>query len=260
MISIPTVDQLIDGALSADNPVPEQQKVATEQVELKKIDEMEKMASVLENWADGIDSENQEQVKVASDEKHEDARHRMLKLAMVGTAYRTLQALEENGQLDSLVEKNAQAARWLIGRARRGVGSVVSSVRKVRKAAKGITGKAPLTGVAKTRAVARQRKRMVGAGAAIAERRPATIAGRAELAVAKSRQQAAQARRAERATKATAAKQVTKAEKGQAAAEAGKRTMKLVAGGAGVAGVAGAGLAYGAGQKHERQRRARRYA
>ena len=179
---------------------------------------------------------------------------------MIGTAYRTLQSLEENGQLDSLVEKNAQVGRWLIGRARRGVGSVVASSKKVRQAAKAIRGKAPLTGVAKTRAAVRQQKRMVGAGAAIAKRRPATIAGRAELAVAKGRQQAAQARRAERTTKATAAKQVAKATKAKETAEAGKRTMQLVAGGVGAAGLAGSGLAYGAGRKQERQRQARRYA
>ena len=260
MISIPTVDQLIDSALSADNPVPEQQKVAAARDDSEKIDEMEKIASELERWADGVDSEDQEQVKVARAEKHENSRQRMLKLAMVGTAYRTLKSLEENGQLDALVEKNAQVGKWLIGRARRGLGAVVAQPAKVRKAAKAIAGKAPLTGVAKTRAVARQQKRMVRAGEAIAERRPATIAGRADVALAKSRQQASQARRAERVTRAVAAKQVAKAAKAQEAAEAGRRTMQLVAGGAGAAGLAGAGLAYGAGRKQERQRQARRYA
>ena len=141
MISIPTVDQLIDSALDADNFVPDQEKVAAVRENIEQIDDMEKMASELENWADGIDSVEVEQTKVASDEKHEDARHRMLKLAMVGTAYRTLRALEENGQLDGLVEKNAQIGKWLIGRARRGVGSVVAKRSKVSKAAKAITGK-----------------------------------------------------------------------------------------------------------------------
>jgi hypothetical protein len=260
MISIPTVDQLIDSALNADSPVLEQQKVAAARDESEKIDEMEKVASKLESWADGIESEDQEQVKVASAEKYESARQRMLKLAMVGTAYRTLKSLEENGQLDTLVEKNAQVGKWLIGRARRGLGAVVAKPSKVREAAKAIAGRPPLTGVAKTRAVARQQKRMAAAGAAIAERRPATIRGRAEVALAKSRQQAAQARRATTAAKATAAKQVAEATRAREAAEVGRKRMALVAGGAGAAGLAGAGLAYGAGRKQERQRQARRYA
>lgn len=264
MTSIPTVDQLIESALSADNSVPEQQKAAPAQDDFEKIDDMEKMAAELDHWADGVDSKDQEQAKIASTEKHETARQRMLKLAMVGTAYRTLKSLEENGQLDSLVEKNAQVGKWLATRARRGLGSVVAGPAKVRKAAKAIAEKAgrrgPLAGAAKTKAVVRKQKRMVQAGAAIAERRPKTIARRADVALAKTRQQAAQARRSERVTKATAAQQVAKARKGQEAAEAGKKTMALVAGGAGAAGLAGAGLAYGAGRKHERQRRARAYA
>lgn len=254
---IPSIDQILEVALESPAPeVVEQKKTASETVD-EEFD-FEKVAGELESLAQVAESKYQgEQEKVAEAEDSE-SRQRMLKLAMVGTMYRTLESLESKGQLDCLVEKNAQVGKWLVRRAQRGVGSVVASAKSVRKGAKAAVAR---TGKKVPKATVRQQKKMVQAGKRIGQRQPASIAARSDFAVMKSKQQAAQARRAASATKKKAAKAVATAQAGQAAAESGKKSLKLLAGGAAAAGVAGGGLAYQAGREKERKRQSiRRFA
>lgn len=265
---IPSIDQILEVALESPAPeVVEQVKTASEPVD-EEFD-FEKVAGELESLAQVAESKDQgEQEKVAEAEDSE-SRQRMLKLAMVGTMYRTLESLESKGQLDSLIEKKAVLSKFLMRRAQRGVGSAVAgttkeSLKAIRKAqisvAKKGGGKAITPSSAK-RVSAKTQKKMVSSGEAIGKLQPKGIAARSDVAVMKSQQQAAQARRAATATKQKAAKSVATAQAGQAAAESGKKSLKLLAGGAAAAGVAGGGLAYQAGRKQERKRQnVRRFA
>lgn len=244
---IPSIDQILEVALESPAPeVVEQEKTASEPVD-EEFD-FEKVAGELEDLAQLTESKDQEEQEKVAEVEDSGSRQRMLKLAMVGTMYRTLESLEEKGQLDCLVEKNAQISKWLMRRAQRGVGSVVAKPSAVRKAAKGIGGKKI------PKVTAKRQKGMVQAGKRIGERRPASIAARSDVAVMKSKQQAAKVRRAAAATKKKATKEVATAQAGLAAAEAGKKKIKLLAGGAAAAGVAGGGLAYQAGREKERKR------
>lgn len=100
---VPTVDQLVsavlDGAVSSD-PEPVE-KTASSSTEV----DFEKVAEELDTWANEAENEQEEMSKVASAKVQDNARDRIMKIAMVDTMYRTLRSLEENGQIQRLVAR-----------------------------------------------------------------------------------------------------------------------------------------------------------
>lgn len=102
---VPTVDQLVsavlDGAVSP-GPDPEPvEKTASSSVGV----DFEKVAEELDTWANEAENEQEEVQKVASAKVQDNARDRIMKIAMVDTMYRTLRSLEENGQIQRLVAR-----------------------------------------------------------------------------------------------------------------------------------------------------------
>ena len=213
---IPSVDDLVDAAVNGGNII-EKEKIASVHY-YDEADIIESVAAELEGWI----KEAAEKEEEGSLDDYQEKKAQIFKMAVIGTIFNTLDALDENGHFDRLVEKRAGKASY--------VGSFIKRFRAgtVRKA-KSIRGAATTSKIQQAAAAVKAKgitPRTVGKGT-----------------------------KGERMAKREAVsskKQLRGAQKELAAAQKSKKRLAV---GLTAAGVGGAGLAYSAGSSQNRRQR-----
>ncbi len=107
MIAVPTIDSIVDAALNPENPVRVIEKKASRTM-YDEADEIEKIADDLDKWAADIRKNQEDHEKQAEENNSKKDKEEIFKLAAIDTIYKTLQSLENNGQIERLLEKEVE--------------------------------------------------------------------------------------------------------------------------------------------------------